>query len=252
MVFPGGKLRGKPVARPPAGAHVLWREVPGAGGGGGNPATGKVEAWLLPAEGAHAGPRPLVVFSHGNGELIDDWPEMLAPYRAMGMHVLLPEYRSYGRSTGVPSEDAVAGDLLWFMEAAKSLLAASAAPVDASRIVLHGRSLGGGIVGRALEDFAPRALILQSTFTSIPDVAKRWLVPRAFIENQFRTIDRLPKYDGPTLVLHGTEDLLIPATHGRALYAAAKHGSLRLFPGHHNTLPMHPTEYWPAILGTVT
>ena len=235
MIFPGGRLRGRPASAPPSHAQVLWRSVPG----------GNVEAWLLPA--AHAGPAPLVLFSHGNGELIDDWPAMLTRYRELGMHVLLPEYRSYGRSGGEPSERAVAEDAAWFVDAAAKVV-----EVDSSRVVLHGRSLGGGIVGRVLTDWrdqgrAPRGLILQSTFTSIPDVARKWRVPAHLIENRFPTVERLPAFDGPTLVLHGTEDALIPVAHGHALYRAARHGELHTWPGTHNTLPMHPTAYWPAV-----
>jgi pimeloyl-ACP methyl ester carboxylesterase len=70
-----------------------------------------VEAWLLPGRGVTAAtPGPLLVFAHGNGELIDQWPPMLAPYRQRGLSVLLPEYRGYGRSAGQPSEPALVGD----------------------------------------------------------------------------------------------------------------------------------------------
>src|SRR5690349_19671976 len=118
LLFPSHlvKLRG-PRSLPVAG-ESWWLDTE----------QGRVEAWFLPAHGAapHT-PRPLVMFAHGNGELIDDWPSLLAPYRARGMHLLLPEYRSYGRSAGTPDERALVSDL-------RALLARAAgdARVDAS------------------------------------------------------------------------------------------------------------------------
>jgi len=69
------------------------------------PEGGAVEAWFLPGRGASAErPGPLVVVAHGNAELVEDWPRMLAPYCELGVSVLLPEYRGYGRSAGYPTQ----------------------------------------------------------------------------------------------------------------------------------------------------
>ena len=57
----------------------------------------KVEAWFFPGYGKKK-KKPVVIFFHGNGELIDYWPWKLEEYRKMGISVLLPEYRGYGRS----------------------------------------------------------------------------------------------------------------------------------------------------------
>src|SRR5260221_6607706 len=103
---------------------------------------GDVEAFFLPAFATSDGERkPAVVFAHGNGEIIDQWADVLEPYRAMGIGVLLPEYRGYGRSEGTPSEAAITQDFVEFYDGV-----VARADVDPSRIVLHGRSLGGGVV----------------------------------------------------------------------------------------------------------
>src|SRR5262249_34264176 len=92
---------------------------------------GSVEGWVLPGDGASRDrPGPLVVFAHGNGELIDDWPELLEPYRRMGASVLLPEYRGYGRSAGSPSEEAIVGDFVQFVDRA-----VTRPEVDSERLV---------------------------------------------------------------------------------------------------------------------
>ncbi|MCA9602517.1 MAG: alpha/beta hydrolase [Polyangiales bacterium] len=231
LVFPGRRLRVAPKGPPPAGVESLWLEAP------------RVEAWFIRAPSASAAsPAPLVVFAHGNAELIDDWPAALRPYTDLGMHVLLPEFRAYGRSEGTPTEENVTEDFLQFVDRA-----ASRDDVDATRIVFHGRSLGGGIVCRAIGTRAPRALILQSTFTRIADVARAWFVTESLIHNRFPSEDRLPNYGGPTLVLHGTRDRLIPDWQGRRLAEVAQHGELALFDADHNTIPMHPTAYWETV-----
>src|SRR5690606_12626092 len=122
---------------------------------------GEVEAWFLAGEGvSRERPGPVVLFAHGNGELVDHWPLALEPYRHLGVSVALPEYRGYGRSAGRPSEPAIVRDLC-----ALHARMASDGRVDMRRVVYHGRSLGGGAVCALARHHAPRALILESTFT---------------------------------------------------------------------------------------
>jgi alpha-beta hydrolase superfamily lysophospholipase len=222
-VFPGARLRRAPDGLPRGveGLERLWLPID----------DGRVEAWWLRArprravavstravggrEGRIDGgdePAPLVVFAHGNGELIDDWPRALAPYRALGMHLMLAEYRGYGRSDGVPSETAVVDDLRRLVE--QSL---ARPDVDASRLVLHGRSLGGGVVCAIAPRLSPRAIVLWSTFTSLPDVARRFGVPASLVPFRFDNRAALRKTTAPVLVVHGTEDRLVPFAHAEAL-----------------------------------
>jgi fermentation-respiration switch protein FrsA (DUF1100 family) len=182
------------------------------------------------------------VFAHGNGELIDDWPEALAPYRALGMHLLLAEYRGYGRSGGVPSEAGVVDDLLRFVERC-----AARPDVDASRLVLHGRSLGGGVVCAVAPRVAPRALVLWSTFTSLPDVARRFGVPAWLVPYRFDNRAALRETTAPVLVVHGTADRLIPFTHAEALARVRPGVTLHPDPGaDHNDCPRDLGAYFRA------
>jgi fermentation-respiration switch protein FrsA (DUF1100 family) len=202
---------------------------------------GRVEGWLLRAPGAtSASPAPLVLFAHGNGELIEHWPEALAPYRALGLHVLLPEYRGYGRSAGRPSEAKTVADLTRFHD-----LVAARPDVDASRIVLHGRSLGGGAVCGLARARKPRAMILWSTFTSIPDIARRFYVPRALVPDVFDNLEVVRTLDAPLLVVHGTRDRLIPFAHAETLARAHHDAVLRPDEGaEHNDCPRSMPWYF--------
>ncbi|HJL16143.1 MAG TPA: alpha/beta hydrolase [Sandaracinaceae bacterium LLY-WYZ-13_1] len=233
MLFPRGHTRPDPSALSTPGLERWWLDSP----------DGRVEAWFLPGEGVDADhPGPAVVFTHGNAELIDHWPEMLAPYRALGVSVVLPEYRGYGRSAGSPSEAAIATDL----RALHARLSAHPA-VDATRLVYHGRSLGGGAVGTLLDDHPPRALILESAFTSVPDVAASMLVPGFLIADRFELLDALRGYEGPALLFHGVADRVIPVEHARRLAAAKPDAELVLYDCGHNDLPPPDADYWPRI-----
>lgn len=202
---------------------------------------GRVDYWLLRAPSASAArPAPLVIFAHGNGELIEYWPDALAPYRALGMHVLLPEYRGYGRSAGRPSEANTVADLT-----ASYDLVTARPDVDASRVVFHGRSLGGGAVCALARVRPLRAMILWSTFTSLPDIARRFLVPRALVPDVFDNLEVVRALEAPLLVVHGTKDRLIPFAHGETL-ARAHHDGV-LLPDHgaqHNDCPRSMPWYF--------
>ena len=89
----------------------------------------------------------MVLFAHGNAEVID-YIALMSPYRDAGISVALLEYRGYGRSTGGPSEGLIA-DGLALVERLKAR-----PDVDPEQILLHGRSLGGGVVC-VTESFTP-------------------------------------------------------------------------------------------------
>jgi fermentation-respiration switch protein FrsA (DUF1100 family) len=220
-----------PVPRPPD-AEPLWLETE----------AGSVEAWLLPGRGVSAeAPGAAVMFAHGNGERIDFWPAQLQAYRQMGISVLLPEYRGYGRSAGTPSAEAILRDFARF-----HAMLAERSEVDPARIVFHGRSLGGVTLGTLARERRPAALILESTFTSTAAMARRYLIPRMLVRDRFDALAGVNAYAGPVLVLHGRRDTIIPPRHAVQLHEAARHGTLVWFDTNHND-PIPEARYWSAI-----
>jgi fermentation-respiration switch protein FrsA (DUF1100 family) len=202
---------------------------------------GRVEAWLLPTGGE--GPRGVLIFAHGNGELIEYWPHALEPYRRMGLSILLPEYRGYGRSAGSPTEAALKEDFVRFHD-----LVASRDDVDRDRIVFHGRSLGAGAVCALATDRKPAALILESAFTSVSSMAWRMGVPPFLVLDRFDNRAALGGLDVPVLIMHGSEDHIVPVAHARKLHAAAVRSRLHIYEnaGHNDGLADRP-EYWADI-----
>jgi len=204
---------------------------------------GTIEGWFLPPFGANPGERrPVVVFAHGNGEIIDQWADELEPYRMMGVGVFLPEYRGYGRSPGTPSEAAIAEDFVSFYDAL-----VLRPDVDGARIVLHGRSLGGGVVCNLARQRPAAGLVLESTFTSIAAVARRWLVPPGILTNRFDNEAVVREFPHPVLVFHGRRDKVIPYSHGEALARVAREAKLVSYDCDHNDMLRAPDGYWREI-----
>lgn len=209
-------------------------------------AAGEVEAWFAPAPGASSErPAPLVIYFHGNGELISEQERMVDGYHDLGFSVLLPEYRGYGNSAGKPSQAAIAEDATAFYD-----LIVKRPEVDGARIVYHGRSLGGGVAAQLASQRKPKAMVLESTFASVTGMALRYGIPPFIVTNPFRTDLVLRGLDVPVLILHGTRDTVIPVRNGRALAGiAGERGKYVEYPCGHNDFPGFDREedYWREI-----
>jgi fermentation-respiration switch protein FrsA (DUF1100 family) len=195
------------------------------------------EVWILPPRDA-VGPVPYLVFTHGNGELIDDWLDAFATPRAWGMGVMLVEYPGYGRSPGAPSERSIREALL----AAYDHLA-SQPDVDRGRIFVHGRSLGGGPACALARERPVAALILESTFTSLRPFFRPYGLVGPLVLDPFDNVESVEQFEGPLLVLHGERDEIIPVAHGRELASRARAAELHVLDCGHNDCP----RPWPLL-----
>ncbi|SMC25660.1 hypothetical protein SAMN02746041_02407 [Desulfacinum hydrothermale DSM 13146] len=194
---------------------------------------GRVETWFLPSR--RPGPdgrSPLLVFAHGNGEVIDIWPSVLEPLADRGLGVLLVEYPGYGRSSGKPTQKNITEAFVAAYD-----MAVVRPDVDSSRIFFWGRSIGGGAVC-ALAAARPSAgLILMSTFTSLRPFARRYLAPAFLIRDPFDNLDVVRRYPRPVLVVHGKHDTVIPYQHGEELARTATNARLITYDCDHNDCP---------------
>lgn len=225
----------------PAGLHVepgpsvevIWLNLPDG--------AGKVEAWFIPGDGVSAQrPGPAVMFAHGNGELIDLWQHDLRGYGDLGVSVLLVEYRGYGRSDGSPTQKGITEDLIAFYD---RLVARP--DVDPKRIVFHGRSLGGAAVAELSQHREPAAMILESTFTSVADMAWGFFVPRFLVRDRFDAVNALEDYQGPVLIVRGGQDEIVPPGHAERLRdAAAGPSTLIVYPDMGHNDPPPAGKYW--------
>lgn len=236
ILFPSSLAGDVSAASAPPGVEVIHLEIDG----------GQVEAWFIPGEGVSPeSPGPLVIFAHGNAELIDQWPTNLRGYTTRGISVLLPEFRSYGRSDGAPSQEALKQDYIAFYDRVTTRL-----EVDPSRVVLHGRSIGGAVVAQLADQRPSAAMIQQSSPASIRLMARRFLAPGFLVKDPYDSVKVIQSYPSPVLVMHGTNDGTVPPSHANLLADASTHTHSRLifYEVDHNTLP--PTgPYWDEIEG---
>jgi hypothetical protein len=187
----------------------------------------RAEAWLLSSR--KSGAAPLAVFAHGNGELIDHWVGELDPLRDWGVAVLLVEYPGYGRSGGSPSQDSITRAFRAAYD-----WALSQPGVDRGRVVGWGRSLGGGAICALARERPLAALVLESTFTSVRDMAARFGLPGFLVRDPFDNRSVVSHFPGPVLLLHGEHDEVIAPRHARGLHAAAPAAELHWLPCGHN------------------
>lgn len=165
-------------------------------------------------------PRAVVLYCHGNGGNVTYYADAIRKlHHDLRLAVLIFDYRGYGKSEGTPDEAGLVSDA----RAARAWLA-ERAKVTQRDVVLLGRSLGGGVAVDLAANDGTRALVLESTFTTLPDVASqrfRFLPVRSMMRYRFDSLSKIARYRGPLLQSHGEADRLVDIALGRRLHEAA-------------------------------
>ena len=161
-----------------------------------------------------------VLFLHGNAGDISNRTPLAQGLLQQGFSVLLLEYRGYGGSEGTPGETG----LLLDAEAGMDFLEERVG--DPGRIVIFGRSMGGAVAAALAAIRPPGVLVLESAFTSLEAMARtlypflpRFLFRR--LRGRFDTLESVRGVKAPTLVIHGTQDEIVPFSMGEELFAGA-------------------------------
>ncbi len=172
-------------------------------------------AWWIPAPSSRAA----LVFCHGNAGNMGDRVSKVRLFHDLGLSVLAFDYRGYGASAGTPSEAGTTRD----MEAAVAHVR-SARGLPPERTVFYGESLGGAVAVAAAARHRPAALVLESTFTSAREMARRHypLVPSALVRVGYDSMALIGAVTCPVLILHGRRDTVVPYAMGEALFRAAR------------------------------
>ncbi len=211
---------------PPAKLHGLW----------------------LPQDRADA---PVLLYLHGARWDVRGSAPRMRRMHELGFAVLGIDYRGFGRSSAaLPSEASALQDA----RAAWDWLARQN---PQARRFVFGHSLGGAIAVQLAADVADEAgLIVEGSFTSIPDVVGSfrwgWLPVGPLITQRFDAAARIARVGSPVLVVHGSQDSLIPPALGQALYERAREPKrFVLVEGgsHHNTNAVGQALYREALAG---
>ncbi len=162
-----------------------------------------------------------LLYIHGNAEDLGDIHPLLDRLHGWGFSVFAYDYRGYGTSDGNPSERNAYQDA----DAAYSYLTQQL-KIPPEKIIVYGRSVGGGSAVELASRHPVGGLILESTFTS----AFRVVVPFPILPfDKFSNLDKLRKVHCPVLVMHGQADQTIPFQHGQRLYDAAPEPKMSLW-----------------------
>ncbi len=205
-----------------------------------------LQAWWLPLAGA----RRTVVVCNGNaGNMSHRLDRAREMQRRLGVSVLLFDYRGYGRSAGSPDEGGTYRDAR-----AAYRYAVEDRRVRPHDLVLFGESLGAAVAVQLALDRPAGALIVESAFTSIPDMARAAypLLPPLgpLIRTRYETLAKVPRLTLPLLVLHGERDEIVPLAQGRRVFEAAG-GPKRFFvipgAGHNDTYVAGGEAYWQTL-----
>ncbi|MEX1027583.1 MAG: alpha/beta hydrolase [Candidatus Paceibacterota bacterium] len=175
----------------------------------------RVHGWYCPCDN----PRATILIAHGNAGSVASRARWLRYLQSrMRVSTFMFDYRGYGRSEGVPTVEGAIQDARAAREKLREL-----AKIKDSEMLLMGESLGGAIAVQLAAESAPRALILQSTFSSLRDVADvhfprlSWLVPA----DKLDSASQISRFRGPLLQSHGTADRTVPFASGEKLFRSA-------------------------------
>lgn len=194
----------------------------------------KLVGWYFPygdSANENGKPETVILYSHGNASNITLFPrfaDMLR--RRFKASVLVYDYRGYGKSEGSPTAPGILED----GRAALDWLAAQEG-IAPSEIVQWGQSLGGSVAIDLAAEVGARGLIVESSFTSLPDMANvkfsSLLPAETLLREKLRGADKIGKFKGPVFISHGRADEVIPFEQGERLFHSANEPKTFFIPG---------------------
>ncbi|MCK5571063.1 MAG: alpha/beta hydrolase [Spirochaetes bacterium] len=175
----------------------------------------KLSGWFIPARNE----RGVVLFCHGNAGNISHRLESIQIFYDLGFSTFIFDYRGYGLSEGKTTEQGTYLD-------AKAVwrYLVQERQIEPGSIIIFGRSLGGSIAAWLARESRPKALIIESSFTSIRNAAVDmypFLPLKILLRYNYSTMDYLAQVKCPVLIVHSRDDELIPFSHGQRLFEIA-------------------------------
>jgi fermentation-respiration switch protein FrsA (DUF1100 family) len=199
-----------------------------------------------------------ILFFHGNGEIVADYDDLGPIYNQMGINFLAADYRGYGRSTGKPSITGMMRDCHIIFDYVKNWLNQHNYP---GPFILMGRSLGSASVLELVAHYVDQldGLIVESGFAYASPLLRLLGINLEAIgfkeEAGFRNIDKINRFEKPTLIIHAELDHIIPFSEGRALFDAcpSTHKIMLKIPGaNHNDIFMRGMSEYTAAIKNLT
>jgi len=198
-----------------------------------------LHGWFVPAQNRDE----VLLYFHGNGGNISHRLHSLQQFHQLGLSTFIIDYRGYGQSEGEPTEEGTYLDA----EASWNYLTEQRG-IKPENIILLGRSLGGAIATWLATRVTPKALIIESTFTSVPDRGSEiypYFPVRLLSRFEYNTLKYVQDVHCPILVVHSPEDEIVPFTHGQKLFAVARQPKefLQISGGHNDGFLISAARY---------
>jgi len=189
----------------------------------------RLNGWFVPSGQS----RGTLLFCHGNAGNISHRVEIIKIFNQLNLNVFIFDYRGYGRSQGVPTEQGLYKDA----QAAFQYLL-SRGDVDQGTIIIYGKSIGANVAIKLASMVKAAALISESGFTSAYDMGRRlfpYLPIKWIITVKFDAQSTIKNIAIPKLIIHSEDDEIIPFTMGKKLFeVAASPKELYQMQGTHN------------------
>jgi uncharacterized protein len=167
-----------------------------------------------------AQPKGLILYFHGNAGNLQRWGTYAIDFTKLGYEVLMMDYRSYGKSSGKPSEKVLYADARIVWQWAKSNLVIP-------QLVVYGRSLGTAVASQVAMEAKPELLILETPFDELRGTSLSWLKPIYSIlpfDYEFPNYRHLSQIDCRKAIFHGTDDMVTPISSALRLKPLLKEG----------------------------
>lgn len=163
----------------------------------------------------------IVLYLHGNAGNLEDWGNVYSQFTSRNYDVVIVDYRTYGKSTGKLTEENIHSDIQYIYDEIKK-------EFSEKEIVVFGRSLGSGIAVKLASSNKPKALILETPYYSILEIAQKtvpFIPVNLILKFKFESNKYITKVKSPILFLHGKKDQVIPFQSGIKLYNLVKENS---------------------------
>lgn len=187
----------------------------------------------------------VILYFHGNAGSMEGWGELGSEIADQtGWSTWMIDYPGYGKSTGAISSEEQLHEL------AAKMLTEVRTNFPQQKVVVYGRSLGTGLASKLASNHIVDGVVLETPYFNGTELAKvtfpfmpAFIVRYTFLSNQW-----VKNIKSPTLIVHGTEDEIVPYDHGLRIYneISSNKELLSIKGGFHNNLPEYQ-EYWSGL-----
>lgn len=170
-------------------------------------------------------PKGVILYYHGNAGTLKRWGRVVQYHIKLGYDVVIMDYRGYGKSSGKRSEAKMLSDAMLFYKYTSERYAED-------KITVYGRSLGTGLATYVASQNQPRRLMLETPYHDLKSLSQRYypIFPIGLaLRFNFKSNEYMKTVPCPVHIFHGTEDWVVPYSHGKRLFESIPEGQATFY-----------------------